>query len=178
MIALTIDMVKMRLDSPKDYLSDNYKDMPDLLEINSSPMVRFLDSDYSIDTLIKWLTSRGIVIPRGFSKLAEEVKSWMSELKPQDEAVPDAGAGNGDTEPKDRELTAWLREAWVNEGMPGGTAFFNRLKKHTNQKGSPIIEHYSAGKDAGIKWKTSAGTAGEMKKKTIQTKVSTFKRTP
>ena len=88
MIALIIDMVKMRLDSPKDYLSDNCKDMPDLLEINSSPMVRFLDCDYSIDTLIKWLTSRGIVIPRGFSKLADEVRSWMPELKPQADTEP------------------------------------------------------------------------------------------
>ena len=65
-----------------------------MLEINSSPMVRFLDSDYSIDTLIKWLTSRGIVISRDFYKFANEVKSWMSELKPQAEPVPNAGAGS------------------------------------------------------------------------------------
>ena len=93
------------------------------------------------------------------------------------ETVPNAGAGNDDTEPKDKELTAWLRATWINEGKLGGTAFFNKLKKYANQKGSPITEHYSAGKVAGIKWETSAGTTGEMKKKTIQTKVSTFKNT-
>ena len=76
------------------------------------------------------------------------------------------------------ELTQWLRDTWINEGKPGGTAFFHRLKKYGNQKGSPIVEYYSAGKDAGFKWKTSAGTTGETKKKTILTKVSLFKKTP
>ena len=76
----------------------------------------------------------------------------------------------------ERELTQWLRETWDNEKRPGGTAFFNRLKKHVNVPGSPVTEHYSAGKYAGIKWRTSTGTTGEMVKKTIQTKVSLFKK--
>ena len=36
--------------------------------------------------------------------------------------------------------------------------FFTKLKKYVKQNGSPIVEHYSAGKVAGIKWETSAGT--------------------
>ena len=78
--------------------------------------------------------------------------------------------------PKDREITQWLRQTWIDEGMLGGVAFFLRLKKHINTKGSPILEHFTAGKDAGIRWRTSAGTTGETKKKTIQTKVSYFKK--
>lgn len=97
----------------------------------------------------------------------------------QGDGQSDAGAGSDTTrEPKEQELTSWLRETWIKEERPGGTDFFNKLKKYVMQKGSPITEHYSAGKAAGIGWKTSAGTTGEMKKKTIQTKVSTFKSTP
>ena len=73
---------------------------------------------------------------------------------------------------------AWLRETWINEGNPGGTAFFTKLKKYVNQKGSPIVEHYSAGKDAGFRWETSAGTTGRMTKKTISNKVSIFNNKP
>ena len=82
------------------------------------------------------------------------------------------------TEPKERELMAWLRETWINEGNLGGTAFFTKLKKYVNKKGSPIVEHYSAGKDAGFKWKTSSGTTGRMTKKTISNKVSIFNKKP
>ncbi len=99
----------------------------------------------------------------------------INKPEPQAEALGDAGAvSHAGTEPKERELTAWLRETWINEGKLGGTAFFTRLKKYEKQKGSPIVEHYSAGKDAGFRWETSAGTTGRMTKKTIQSKVSIF----
>lgn len=77
----------------------------------------------------------------------------------------------------EKELTQWLRETWINEGKPSARFFFNALKKHKGQKGSPITDYYGAGKNAGIKWQTSAGNTGEMSKKTIQNKVSIFKNT-
>ena len=83
------------------------------------------------------------------------------------------------TEPKERELMAWLRETWINEGSKlGGTAFFIKLKKYVNKDGSPIVEHYSAGKSAGFRWETSAGATGTTTKKTILNIVSVFKNTP
>ena len=83
------------------------------------------------------------------------------------------------TEPKERELMAWLRETWINEGSKlGGTAFFTKLKKYVNKDGSPIVEHYSAGKSAGFRWETSAGATGTTTKKTIQNHVSVFKNKP
>lgn len=85
---------------------------------------------------------------------------------------------SNDNPKKEKELTRWLRETWINEGKPKGTAFFNVLKKYKGQKGSPIIDHYSSGKGAGIKWETSAGNSGDMTKKTILNKVSTFKNAP
>jgi hypothetical protein len=88
------------------------------------------------------------------------------------------GVDDAEIEPKERELMAWLRETWINEGKLGGTAFFAKLKKYANLKGSPIVEHYSAGKDAGFRWETSAGTTGKTTRKTILNIVSTFKSTP
>ena len=79
---------------------------------------------------------------------------------------------------KERELTAWLRETWIKEKRPGGTAFFRLLKKYENKIGSPITNHHSASKDAGFSWKTSTGRTGSMSKKTVQTKVSIFKNNP
>ncbi len=106
-------------------------------------------------------------------------KLKTSIIKSDIHIVGDAGAGSqDDTEPKEQELTQWLRETWIKEGKQGGTAFFRKLKKYANQKGSPIIEHYSAGVGAGFKWKTSKGTSGEMKKSTLLNKVSIFKKIP
>jgi hypothetical protein len=82
------------------------------------------------------------------------------------------------TRPKEREVTAWLRETWIIEHMPGGTDFFRLLKKYENVNGSPIINHYSAGKNAGFSWRTSTGRTGTMSKKTVLTKVSKFKNNP
>lgn len=94
------------------------------------------------------------------------------------EAVADVGLDDAGIEPKERELMAWLRETWINEGKLGGTAFFTKLKKYVNQTGSPIVEHYSAGKNAGFRWETSTGATGTTTKKTILNIASTFKNTP
>jgi hypothetical protein len=106
------------------------------------------------------------------SKEKESIIEWNG-CPQKTEAVGDAR-----TEPKEREVMAWLRETWINEGNPGGTTFFAKLKKYVNQKGSPIVEHYSAGKDAGFRWQTSAGTTGTMTKKTLLNKVSIFNNKP
>ena len=112
-------------------------------------------------------------------KPSESINAWYESTTPQTEAMGDVGKGNhAGTKPKEREVMAWLRETWINEGKLGGVAFFNKLKKYVNQAGSPIVEHYSAGKDAGFKWKTSAETTGRMTKKTISNKVSIFKSKP
>jgi hypothetical protein len=93
------------------------------------------------------------------------------------ETAGDAGmSSQADKAPKERELTKWLRDTWELEGKPGGMAFFTKLKKYEKQNGSPIVEHYSAGKAAGFRWETSLGATGEMKKKTVLTKVSLFKK--
>lgn len=82
------------------------------------------------------------------------------------------------TTPNEREVKQGLRDIWTKEGNPGGTVFFNKLKGYVGKPGSPVIEHFSAGGSAGIRWETSAGTRGEMKKKTILNIVATFKNTP
>ena len=115
---------------------------------------------------IHWAKLKGYSIP-------DELKAIGTPT--QDEAVKDIGKK---VESKERELVAWLRVTWINESEPGGTAFFTKLKKYVNQKGSPIVEHYSAGKDAGISWQTSAGIRCNMVKKTILNKVSTFNNKP
>jgi len=111
-----------------------------------------------------------------------ELKNGMTRLKPDTEKTEavkdDALVSHAGTETKERELVAWLRETWINEGKLGGVAFFAKLKKYVNKTGSPIVEHYSAGKDAGFSWKTSAGTTGRMTKKTVLNKVSIFNSKP
>ena len=74
------------------------------LDLSNCGMARFLDSNYSIDTLINWLESKQLDIPYAVFKFADEVKSWMPELKPQAEPVPNAGAGNDDTEPASTKI--------------------------------------------------------------------------
>lgn len=111
------------------------------------------------------------------------LNGWLDISKQgnnKQEVNADAGKGShAGTEPKERELMAWLRETWINEGSKlGGTAFFTKLKKYVNKDGSPIVEHYSAGKSAGFRWETSAGATGTTTKKTIQNIVSVFKNTP
>jgi len=95
--------------------------------------------------------------------------------------VTDAGAVVGaaleSTAPNERELKQGLREIWIKEGKPEMKAFFPALKKYTNQKGSPITAVYTAGKNAGIGYKLSTGTTGELTKKTISNYISTFKST-
>lgn len=77
---------------------------------------------------------------------------------------------------KERDLTKWLRETWIEEGTPEGTAFFDVLKKYDRKPNSPIMEHYTtSNKGAGIRWNTGNAT-GNMGKKAIQSKVSLFKK--
>ncbi|MGZ8243420.1 hypothetical protein [Methylomagnum sp.] len=81
-----------------------------------------------------------------------------------------------DTGQRATEMNRWLRETWVDEGKPTGAPFFRALKNYEKKKGSPIVEWYSAGKDAGIQWQTSNGAKGEWKRKTILTLASEFRR--
>ncbi|MCQ8130147.1 hypothetical protein [Methylomonas rivi] len=94
--------------------------------------------------------------------------------EPKAEAVgSEEGKKQGDNE---RDLTKWFRETWEKEGQPNGTPFFNALKNHVNQQGSPIREHYTTGpKGAGIRWNTGSAS-NKMTKKNIQTMVSKFKK--
>lgn len=96
------------------------------------------------------------------------------QLKARQTNEPTDAKCQTDTEINERELTKWLRETWVNEGNPGGTDFFDALKKYVNKPGSPIVEHYTASKKgAGIRWNTGNATRTKLKK-TIQNRVSVF----
>ena len=159
--------------------------------LNRDVMTKIITPDYidgrtvyfAPEKFMSWAILKDYCVPT-------ELMNFASKAEQQTEAAGsgDNGAGSHtatepastkvNTAPKEQELASWLREVWIKEGRPGGTTFFTKLKKYVKQNGSPIVEHYSAGKVAGIKWETSAGTTGEMKKKTILTKVSIFKRTP
>jgi hypothetical protein len=77
----------------------------------------------------------------------------------------------------ERELTKWLRETWIKEEKPGGSAFFDGLKKYVGKNESPICEHFTTSKKgAGIRWNTGGATS-YMTKKAIQNSVSRFKKT-
>jgi hypothetical protein len=120
---------------------------------------------------------RIIITPDDISYLSvrvEDVIAFEEKLRRKSKA---SNQGYG-TVPKERELTQWLRATWNDEGRPGGTAFFMALKKYVGKKGSPITEHYSAGKDAGFKWQNSKGNVGEMKKSTLLNIVSKFRKKP
>jgi hypothetical protein len=108
---------------------------------------------------------------KDYSREAPEIEKYI----PRQQAETDGNAQNEKTE---RELTQWLRDTWIAEGELGGTRFFTRLKQYAGKKGSPIIKHYGAGKDAGFRWETSKGSTGEMKKNTLLNKVSIFKNKP
>lgn len=78
----------------------------------------------------------------------------------------------------ERDLTKWMRETWIREGKPKGSAFFDALKKYTDTTkypDSPIRAHFTTGpKGAGIRWTTGNAT-NYMTKKNIQTMASRFK---
>jgi len=78
-------------------------------------------------------------------------------------------------EARQTEINRWLRVTWEAEDRPGGAAFFRKLRGYKRKPGSPIIEWYQAGKDAGIEYETSAGARGELSIHTIQNKVSEWK---
>lgn len=107
----------------------------------------------------------------------QEIDCQLGEQKTPIGLVGDTNKviGSPNENKHEREMTTWLRETWIKEGMPKGSVFFARLKKYLNQTGSPIIEHHTTGKDGGgIRWSTGNAT-NTMNKKTIQNKVSKFK---
>lgn len=78
--------------------------------------------------------------------------------------------------PAMRELGQVLYEIWINERKPEMKPYFSALKKYVNNPDGPITYHYTSGKDAGISYRTSYGTTGEIRKKTISNYVSEFKK--
>ena len=101
----------------------------------------------------------------------DEIQKWQQVLEVKTESE-----GTGNNGKKERDLTKWMRETWIKEGKPEGTAFFDALKKYEMQPNSPIREHYTISSDgAGIRWITGSAT-NNMTKKRIQTKVSEFKK--
>lgn len=114
-----------------------------------------------------------------FRKKISEINRILGVEPQQTEAVEDVNMDSQvDATASERELTRWFRETWIKEGSPGGTLFFNALKKYVNQPGSPIVQHYTASKTgAGIRWNTGSAT-DDMTKKAIQNKVSIFKKEP
>ncbi|NOT10991.1 MAG: hypothetical protein HOP23_04010 [Methylococcaceae bacterium] len=107
----------------------------------------------------------------------QQINKKLSEFKhePIEEPLPKLV---GEPDRKERNLTKWLRETWIKEGKLGGTGFFNVLRRYVNVSGSPIVEHYTSGKNgAGLRWNTGNAT-NYMTKKTIQSKVSIFKKSP
>jgi hypothetical protein len=152
------------------------KQPPDFVDIlhdkdNAHIFYKF-SKRFSLHSL-KWFVSADDVARLSKKNTVNETGQTRGASVPVQQTDTESNsAGSGE-----RELTTWLRETWIKEGMKGGTAFFNALKKYKGQTGSPIIDHYTAGKNAGIKWRSSAGNEGETPKKTIQNKVSIFKNT-
>jgi len=104
---------------------------------------------------------------------SEHIRAWHNATQPP----PPIGTAEPDTTPRqERELTQWMRKTWEAEGKPNGSAFFSRLKKYANTKGSPITQHYTVGgkSGGGVGWKTSK-TNGERTKASIVNMVSRFK---
>ena len=79
---------------------------------------------------------------------------------------------------KERDLTRWFRETWINEGRLGASLFFMGLKKYVNKRGSPIKEYFTTSQaGAGVRVANGKIEKG-MTKKAIQNMVDKFKRTP
>lgn len=80
---------------------------------------------------------------------------------------------------REQAFTRWLRETWEKEGRPNGSAFFKTLKKYKNTAGSPIAEHFTlagSGGKPGLTY-SDGSNIKSMTKKTIENKVSKFKKT-
>ena len=109
----------------------------------------------------------------------QDFVAWYRGSMGQIETVPSLPVvETTETKPEKREteINRWLRETWIKEGKPTGAKFFDALKKYKGQKGSPILEFYSAGEHRGFKWQTSGGAIGEWKRKRIQNLASEFKK--
>lgn len=152
-----------------EFILSNYENRPD---ISPLPVPEILEAHKK--NLLNWQSPYLTTDKAAKAEpLADAGASSQADIEPTSAKV----AQDNETR-NEIELTRWLRETWIKEGKLGGTAFFNMLKNYDKQKGSPITQHYGAGKDAGFDWQTSYGTSGSMKKKTVLTKVSIFKNTP
>lgn len=112
-------------------------------------------------------------------ELSPMLAAWLDAHAPQESTPQDAPAlaetSPSKPETRQTEINRWLRDTWEAEGRPGGAAFFRKLKGYKCKPGSPIIEWYQAGKDAGIGYETSAGARDNLSKKAIQNKVSKWR---
>jgi|GEM_PF-1476899 len=66
----------------------------DSIDTSEHGVARFLDSDYSIDTLITWLESKQFDIPPGVYAFANEIQKWQQVPELKTEAAGDGGAVN------------------------------------------------------------------------------------
>ncbi|WP_045225429.1 hypothetical protein [Methyloterricola oryzae] len=116
---------------------------------------------------VRWVRSKGYEIPLELEEL---------RLESHGDAVSRESDEITRQEKRQTEINRWLRDIWEEHEKPTGAQFFRILRRYKNVKGSPIVDWWETGKEAGISWKTSGGTSGEWRKKTIQTKVSEFRR--
>ena len=167
--------ILMNLDEPKrQRILDSYKKIEGVTVLDELGIAMVREGDF----LKNQLPINDYVITHEELKKLQIDNVQESQGDQQAEALADDVAKSKDnTTIKNRELKTWLQETWIKEGKPGGTDFFKALKKYVHQCGSPVTQHHTAGADAGIAWKTSSGTTGELKKKSILTMVSTFKKT-
>lgn len=84
-------------------------------DLSDMGLVRYLDNDYSIDTLIDWLKSQGLDIPVTLLEFSATVKSWQ---KPQIEAEVIDNTGSKKTKrkhgDKDKERIVHAKE-WIEK---------------------------------------------------------------
>ncbi|MCK9394334.1 MAG: hypothetical protein M0Q44_01935 [Methylobacter sp.] len=168
---IIIDMVKMRLDSPKSYFSDDCESIPDMAEVSSNPMARFLDSDYSIDNLIEFMGQKRIKYD--FFEFAEEVKSWMPELKPQAANEP---ANIKDIQDKPQRTRKTNLSHAINEAVKSfkKKPSFDELWQffQDDKDSTGIIVDYT---DTHLTWKDTKGKLHDTQKETIANHLSRIK---
>ena len=155
--------------NPIKWLSNNCAlgAIPEETRINIAKLEQQIENQKATWNLQELIQLLGINWPEGMLEQVSIQNDDLTELE-----IPTKNLSSR----KERDLTKWMRETWLKEGKIGGSSFFNGLKKYVNKEGSPIVEHYTTGKNgAGIRWNTGNAT-NNMAKKTIQTKVSRFKK--
>lgn len=142
------------------------------------------DMNIKIPPMVEWWLHECNIEPPKSWLINQKERDGVEDSRAMDAGVtPESGCAfpapetTGDSiHRRTREINRWLRETWEGECRPSGAKFFLILKKYKGVKGSPIEEWYGYGNDAGIRWRTSGGDTGHWKKKTIQTRVSEFKK--